>query len=89
MVRHRRPPHAEPLPAGELEIGADVRRQRPHDPREVRRRAARVQSPLAGLDLLRVRRRGIVLLDRRDLSGRPALEHVDGQLAAEPRQPLG
>jgi hypothetical protein len=61
-----------------------VRAQRAHGALDVRRRAGRVQRPVGGLDLVRVRDAGLVLLHPR----RPLVERADEQVAAQRLEPL-
>src|SRR5438034_7347815 len=57
LGRYARSVHAEALAILELELRPDVRVEGAGPPLELGRRPARVEETLAGLDLLRVRRR--------------------------------
>src|SRR6476646_11411473 len=61
--------HPKPLPARELQIGADVRGKGEDLRRQLGRRALRVEAALAGLDLLGVGDPGLVLLGELELPG--------------------
>ena len=60
-------------------MGADVRRERAHDPLELDRRPRRIELAVLGRDLVRVR--GVRLVLRG--AGRRLVERPDEQLAAE------
>ena len=76
---------ADPEPASvlELQVRADVRRQRPDDALELIGRFARIELAVLGPDLLRVGRERVIL--RRALG--PAVKHAHQQLGAAALQP--
>ena len=66
-----------------------MRVKRPHAALELDRGRARVEATVPGADLLRVGRRGVVLLDELDRAGGAAVERLDQQPGAEVLEALG
>ena len=63
---------AEPLAAVQLQVGADVRVERPHRPLQLDRRPGRVEAALGGGDLLGVGGQRVVLVGELELARRRA-----------------
>jgi hypothetical protein len=63
--------------------------ERSHRPRELGRRARRVEPALGGRDLLGIGGPGLVLVDERELAAVGEVKRLDQRLAAELGEPGG